>query len=93
MEKCPEMSAGERFFHWDNVHTFSARAIKDFLAQKSIQMLEKAPFLPDLAQAAFFLFPKIKNKLAGISIIQESLKPTWEGVARFIEKDYITKGF
>jgi hypothetical protein len=55
------MSSGETFFHWDNAHTLSARAMKDFLAQMSIQMLKKTPFLPDLDQAALFLFPKIKN--------------------------------
>jgi hypothetical protein len=49
--------------------------------------------LPDLDQAAFFLFPKIKNKLAAVSIIQESLKRTLEGVVRFLKKDYITKVF
>jgi O-acetyl-ADP-ribose deacetylase (regulator of RNase III) len=42
-EKCPEMSTGEGFFDWDNVQTLSARAMKDFLAQKSIQMLKESP--------------------------------------------------
>jgi hypothetical protein len=42
-EKCPEMSAGERCFHWDNAHTVSARAMKNFLAQKSIQMFKESP--------------------------------------------------
>jgi hypothetical protein len=55
--------------------------------------LKNPPFLPDLDQATFLLFPKIKNKLTGISIIQESLKFTWEGVVRFLKKDYITKVF
>jgi hypothetical protein len=56
-------------------------------------MVLKNPFLPDLDQAAFFLFPKVKNKLAGISIIQESHKCTLDGVVRFLKKDYITKVF
>jgi hypothetical protein len=51
--------------------------------------LKNPPFLPDLDQTTFLLFPKIKNKLAGISIIQESLKGTWEGVVRFLKKDYV----
>jgi hypothetical protein len=37
--------------------------------------------------AAFFSFPKIKNKLGGISIVQESLKHVWEGVVRFSMKE------
>jgi hypothetical protein len=65
----------------------------EFLAQKSIQMIKQSPYLPDLAQVAFFLFPKIKNKLAGISTVQESHKRAWEGVVRFLKKDYITKVF
>jgi hypothetical protein len=37
--------------------------------------------------AAFLLFLKIKNKLGGISIVQESLKRVWEGVVRFYKKE------
>jgi hypothetical protein len=44
-------------------------------------------YVPDLALAAFLLFPKIKNKLGGISIVQESLKRVWEGVVRFYKKE------
>jgi hypothetical protein len=44
-------------------------------------------YVPDLALAAFLLFPKIKNKLGGISIVKESLKRVWEGVVRFYKKE------
>jgi hypothetical protein len=44
-------------------------------------------YIPDLALVAFFLFPKIKNKLVGIFIAQESLKSVWEGVVRFYKKE------
>jgi hypothetical protein len=46
-----------------------------------------------VAGGAFFLFPKIKNKLAGISIAQGSLKSALEGVVLTLKKDGITKAF
>jgi [histone H3]-lysine36 N-dimethyltransferase SETMAR len=92
-EKRPELRAGEWYFHWDNAPSHSAKAVKDFLAQKYIQMIDHPPYSPDLAPADFFLFPKIKNELAGISISQESFKRAWEGVVRTLKKEDFSKAF
>jgi hypothetical protein len=50
-------------------------------------------FSPNLIPTDFFLFPKIKNKLAGNSITEDSYKRAWEGVVRTQRKDDFTKDF
>jgi hypothetical protein len=44
--------------------------------------------LPDPAPAVFFLFPRVKNELAGLSMTQESFQKGWEGVVRTIPKNH-----
>jgi hypothetical protein len=47
--------------------------------------------LPDLTPADFFLFSRVKEKLTGLTLTQESFKNSWEGVVRSIAKeDYAT---
>jgi hypothetical protein len=54
-------------------------------------MLQHPPYSPDLAQADFFLFPKVKEALAGQSLDRQSLKRKWEGVTRSIAaEDFAT---
>jgi hypothetical protein len=49
--------------------------------------------LLDLAPADFFLFPKVKEALAGQSLVQESLKQTWEVVTRAITAEEFATAF
>jgi histone-lysine N-methyltransferase SETMAR len=83
-KKRPDMASGEWFFHWDNAPVHTAAIVQEFIARKGIQMIEHPPYSPDLAPADFFLFPKVKNELAGITMNQETFKKTWEGVLRTI---------
>jgi hypothetical protein len=53
--------------------------VKEWFAAKSIQRLEHALYLPDLAPADFFLFRRVKEGLAGKTLDSNSLKKTWEG--------------
>jgi hypothetical protein len=41
----------------------------------------------------YFLFPRAKAELEVISVIKESFKETWDGVARTISKEDITMAF
>jgi hypothetical protein len=41
----------------------------------------------------FFLFWKVKEQLAGLHLIQESLKSPWEGVMHTITKDEFATAF
>jgi histone-lysine N-methyltransferase SETMAR len=42
-------------------------------------MIEHLPYSPDLAPANFFLFPKVKKELAGLTLMRETFKKEWEG--------------
>ena len=43
-------------------------------------MIQHPPYSPDLAPAGFFLFPKVKEQLAGITLTQQSFRSTWDRV-------------
>jgi hypothetical protein len=45
------------------------------------------PYLPDLVPAGFFLFQRIKDELAGVTLDQSTLKKEREGVTRNIITD------
>jgi histone-lysine N-methyltransferase SETMAR len=79
------MASQEWFLHWDNalVHTAATAA-------KGVKMLRHPPYLPDLAPADFFLFPRVKTELAGLSVNQEAFQKSWEGVVRTILKEDFT---
>jgi hypothetical protein len=51
------------------------------------------PHLPHLAPADFFLFPKVKSELAGISLTQDTFKTTWEELVCRITKDEFAAAF
>jgi hypothetical protein len=46
-----------------------------------------------MAPADYFLFPRVNTELGVISVMQESFKKTWDGVARTIAKDDFTAAF
>ena len=77
----------EWFFHWDNARVHTAAVVEEFVAKKSIQLIDHPPYSPDLAPAALFLFPKIKTDLAGTTMTQNSFKKTWDGVLGTITED------
>ena len=91
--KRPEMAKEGFVFHWDNAPVHTAAIVKDFLAKKKIEMLDHAPYSPDLAPADFFLFPKLKAELAGDFLDADSFKTKWEGVVRTLKEDDFTKAF
>jgi len=73
------------------VHT--AKVVQEFLAKKRIKLLSHPPYLPDLAPADYFLFPKLKKELAGITMTQEKFKKEWEGVLRGISREEFAMTF
>ena len=78
-------------FHGDNAPVHNACIIRDFLATKEkIEMMDQTPYSPDLAPCDFFLFPKLKNNLAGKFLTVETFKTKWDGVnAPLTKHDYI----
>ncbi len=78
-KKRPVMAAGEWFLHWDNVPVYTAATVTDWLAARRVKMIEHPPYLPDLAPADFFLFPKVKKELAGLTLTRESSRRIGRG--------------
>ena len=76
------IASNDWVLHWDNAPVHTARLATEFIAKKGIKMVPHAPYLPDLAPADFWLFPKIKANLAldGL-IIENSVHNSWERLA------------
>jgi hypothetical protein len=83
----------EWFFHWDNAPVHTAAVVQDWFAARDIRRLNHLPYLPDLACADFFLFPRVKEQLSGISLNQETLKKNWEGVMQTIAVEEFAPAF
>jgi hypothetical protein len=58
---------------------------------KSIKMTPHPPYSLDITPTNFFLFPRVKLELAGLSLSQDSFKTSWVGVLQTIAKDEFTK--
>jgi histone-lysine N-methyltransferase SETMAR len=81
------MAVQEWWLHWDNAPVHTAATVVDFLAAKGVKTVPYPPYLPYLAPADFFLFPKVKVELAGQMLTQENFKNTWEGSVSSIAKE------
>ncbi len=91
--KRPEMAKKTWFLHWDNAPVHTARNVRMFLDQNNIQVLEHPPYSPDLAPADYFLFPRMKNDLAGLHMTRDSFRNELERVLRGIAKDDFKTAF
>ncbi len=62
----------------DNAPSHNALLIRQFLAKENVTLLHHSPYLPDLAPADYFLFPRFKIHLKGhrfddVSAIQKAV--------------------
>jgi hypothetical protein len=91
------MLSQEYFLQWDNTPVNTVASVVNTLAAKGEKMVSHPPshplYLPDLAPADFFLFSRVKEKLAGLTLMQESFKNNWEGVVRSIAKEDYAAAF
>ena len=53
------------FLHHDNTPPHKAIVVQEFLAKNSTNVIEQAPYSPDMAPYDFFLFLKLKLQLRG----------------------------
>ncbi len=74
----------EVFFHWDNVLVPTAVLVKKWFADHSIQLLQRPPILGILLQRNSPCSGLWRRSSGGLSIDEDSLKKTWEGVIRTI---------
>jgi histone-lysine N-methyltransferase SETMAR len=84
-QKRPEIAAGDWWFHWDNAPVHTAAMVKDWMAARQFKVIKHPPYSPDLAPIDFFLFPKVKRELAGLTITKETFKKEWEGAAKTLK--------
>jgi hypothetical protein len=68
----PNFEPGEGFLHWDNTLVHFAKLVEEYLAKRGGP--PPPPNSKDLAPAIFFLFPKLKKKLAGAARSPEEFK-------------------
>jgi histone-lysine N-methyltransferase SETMAR len=87
--KRPQLWENGFILHQDNAPSHSALSVKQFLAEKSITVLEHPPYSPDLAPCDFFLFPKVKSELKGTRFesVTEVKKKTTELLRQLKEDD------
>ncbi len=69
----------------DNAPAHAAIRVRQFLAQRSVTVIDHPPYSPDLAPADFFLFPRLKIALKGtrfedLDDIQESVTTTLQTI-------------
>ena len=69
----------------DNAPAHAAIRVRQFLAQRSVTVIDHPPYSPDLAPADFFLFPRLKIALKGtrfedLDDIQESVTKTLQTI-------------
>jgi hypothetical protein len=87
------MAAGEWFLHWDNAPVHTAASITDWLAARCVKMIEHLPYSPELAPADFFLFPKMKKELMGLTLTRETFKNEWLGAVRALSAADFAEAF
>ena len=78
---------------WNNSEVIIAAAVENWLAASAILLIADPLNLPDFSPVDDFLFTKVKQQLAGLSLTQESLKKTWGGVSRTIIVDEFAAAF
>ncbi len=87
-KKRPEKVVNSWLLHQDNVRPHVSAVTMDFMAKKGIEVLEHAPYSPDLAPCYFFFFPALKSDLAGRSFADEKeLKIAVEGCSRQLARE------
>jgi hypothetical protein len=87
------MVAQQWWFHWDNALVHTAAMVQEWLAAHSIQLIRHLLYLPDLAPTDFFLFWRVKEQLMGLTLDQNTIKKTWEGVMRAIATEEFATAF
>jgi len=92
-EKRPQLTEKGFVFNWDSVPVNTAAVVKDWFTANAIPLLEYPHYSPDLTPADFFLFPKVKEALAGITIAADGVKNAWDGVTRTITKEAYAAAF
>jgi len=61
----PHLAKKKVLFHHDNAPAHTSALAKAKLVELGYELLPHPPYFPGLAPCVFFLFPNLKNSLAG----------------------------
>jgi hypothetical protein len=67
-----------------------AAFVYEWPAKHNIQVISHHCYSPNIAQADFVLFPKVKDHLDDIILAQDTLKSTWEQAIRTVNTEEFT---
>ena len=85
---------GEWFLHHDNAPRHTSLVVQQFLAEKSIHVITKPPYSPDLAPSDFWMFPALKMGLKGTHFATtEDIKSNATAQLRKIPKEVFRRCF
>ncbi|GFS13827.1 transposase [Elysia marginata] len=89
-EQRPKVSTSRTFLLHDNAGPHKARATTQSLRELGIQVLPHPAYSPDLAQRDFWLFPILKDRLAGRKFdrIQDLTKAMHSELRTISQEDY-----
>lgn len=86
--KRPEKISRGWLLHQDNARPHVSKATSEFMATKGIETIAHAPYSPDLAPCDFWLFPTLKNKIAGTRFQSDTeVKTAVQGVLQLLSAD------
>ena len=77
------LKSSQWHFHQDNAPVHNSILVTDYLTKMGIKTVRHPPYSPDLAPCAFWLFPKLKEKLRGYRY--ETIEEMKEAVTKFID--------
>ncbi len=92
-EKMLIILSQDRFLHSDNALIHTAAAVQQYLVVKGVQTIHRPSYFSNLIPANFFLFPRMKSEMAGLSLTQESFQKSWEVVFWTIAQDNFATAF
>ena len=76
--------------HHDNASPHKAKIVEDYLEEQELQVLPNPPYSPDLAPCDFWLFPTLKECLAGRKFygLQDLAKAVLSELRSIPKEDY-----
>jgi hypothetical protein len=63
------------------------------LEAKGVKTIPHPPYSTDPTLTDFFFFPRVKSKLAGLTLTKKSFTSSWEGIIWTIPKDDFATAF
>ena len=88
--KRPTTGVKDVLLHHDNASPHTAKIVKDYLEEQGLQVFPHPPYSPDIAPCDFWLFPTLKERLAGREFyrVQDLAKAVFSELRSIPKEDY-----